>query len=77
MVINPKRTDVAAAFVYDKKSRDLDIYLLQWDGTDYQETAILQTYKMPDRDLAKAYADQIPQMSAIELMIMHLPVPHN
>ena len=77
IAVNPRRTDVATAFVYDNHSRKLDIYLLQWDGFNYQETAILHTYKVANRDLAKAYAEQIPEMSAIELMIMHLPVHHN
>ena len=67
--------DVAVAFVYDTKEKVLFVYLLQWDGSNYQDTAVLQRYKVLSKRVAQSYADQIPQMSAIELMIMHLPKP--
>lgn len=72
IVTSPKMLDVAVAFVYDAKEKDLVIYLLQHDGSNYRETAILQRYKVANKRIAQSYADEIPQMSAIELMIMHL-----
>lgn len=72
IVTSPKMLDVAVAFVYDVKEKEVVVYLLQWDGSEYRETAVLQRYKVSNKDIAQSYADEIPQMSAIELMIMHL-----
>lgn len=67
----PNLDGFAAAFTYEHSIKTVRVHLLAFDGEKFVEATVLQEYKVTSREIAESIAEDVPTMSALELMIMH------
>lgn len=71
-LLSPTEDDIAIAFIYIKKFKELHVCIAQEKGEqDFEVVCILQNYQVNNAEEAMELAQFIPTLSAVDLLIMH------